>query len=512
MTPLKRIAYDGRFQQWTLGSPGKGTILQDGSVHTWNTEHMRPIHDAEMANRARQVYQNDANARLAPERENTRFHIEPTGRVWQYNDPFGTRMRRNEGLPPERHFTPEDEAVIKQTPSLWLGDPADNQPVQADQYGHAIGLRSTTARLKRVSDGAFVPMLNIKSPTHSCPGCGLGVLQNAQGNYTPVYDDHYGQMDRVCPGCGLDWVASGANLPRPVHQEYRRSNLKRVADYDPMNDPTAWWNQDDPNGNNGRTDWEGDPYYYHMAPTSERARIQQHGLQPASPQWSPRWGEYYDGEDDDMGVADEPSEMLEDQPTGVYVTNEPNRSWADGGSSYAQHKWDTWRIPKSQVGNNWMDDPLVPDARVLTQPVRAELHEGGPEEYGWNDYLQRKKEQEEDPRHVQDLFGDYRNYQQNKNQWGIGQATAAIKLADNYTNDSREWPDPTQPRASEPPMPKGCTCPMGFKLDCPIHGMHGDDSDDSKWSLPEASPVGYPQNQDGPRTWTQAVSKLLRLN
>lgn len=79
------------------------------------------------------------------------------------------------------------------------------------------------------------------------------------------------------------------------------------------------------------------------------------------------------------------------------------------------------------------------------------------------------------------------------------------KTADNYTNDSREWPDPTEPRASKPPEPKGCTCHEGWKLDCPVHGMDADPELaelDHSWSIPENNAVGYPQ--DAPRTWQQA--------
>lgn len=86
-----------------------------------------------------------------------------------------------------------------------------------------------------------------------------------------------------------------------------------------------------------------------------------------------------------------------------------------------------------------------------------------------------------------------------------------VKQADNYQNDSRDFPDPTEPRPSRLPEPLGCTCQEGKKLDCPVHGMQAtptgnDISYDHAWALPQNNPVGYPQ--DGPRTWQQAYSSF----
>jgi hypothetical protein len=84
---------------------------------------------------------------------------------------------------------------------------------------------------------------------------------------------------------------------------------------------------------------------------------------------------------------------------------------------------------------------------------------------------------------------------------GLGQ-----RQADNFTNDSREWPDPTNPRPSKGPSQEGCTCHEGLKLECPIHGLYPIAPDlDHSWSVEQANPVGFPQ--DAPRAWTQAVSR-----
>lgn len=67
--------------------------------------------------------------------------------------------------------------------------------------------------------------------------------------------------------------------------------------------------------------------------------------------------------------------------------------------------------------------------------------------------------------------------------------------------DSKQHADPTEPRPSGIPDPRGCTCDDGHKLDCPIHGMYPtvEDPDDMGWHVPENNPVGYPQGQ--PRGW-----------
>lgn len=80
-------------------------------------------------------------------------------------------------------------------------------------------------------------------------------------------------------------------------------------------------------------------------------------------------------------------------------------------------------------------------------------------------------------------------------------------IADAITNDSRNWPDPTEPRPSKPPVPKGCTCRDGdqgiFKLDCPVHGLNSTE-DVNSWAYApdQAGPVGFPQ--DAPKSWQQA--------
>lgn len=77
--------------------------------------------------------------------------------------------------------------------------------------------------------------------------------------------------------------------------------------------------------------WEEDPdYVYHAAPTQERSRILQHGLQPSYPN----------------GIK--PGATAE----GVYVTSHPGIEWARGRAN------DTWRIPRTQI-KEMHPDPLI---------------------------------------------------------------------------------------------------------------------------------------------------------
>ena len=87
--------------------------------------------------------------------------------------------------------------------------------------------------------------------------------------------------------------------------------------------------------------------------------------------------------------------------------------------------------------------------------------------------------------------------------------TPTRRIADNYSQDTKNWPDPTEPRAAQPPAPRGCTCHNGDKLNCPIHGMEAeyDGLGNDEWAnqLP-ASPVGFALGQ--PTTWQQNYSRV----
>lgn len=82
---------------------------------------------------------------------------------------------------------------------------------------------------------------------------------------------------------------------------------------------------------------------YHHAPTSERARIMQHGLQVTLPEHNDHW---------------RPGEVTE-QPQGVYMTTAPHPDL------WGTRSMDTWRIPKDQIQpGGFTRDPILSDAYI----------------------------------------------------------------------------------------------------------------------------------------------------
>jgi hypothetical protein len=251
--------------------------------------------------------------------------------------------------------------------------------------------------------------------------------------------------------------------------------------------------------------------YYHVAPTVDRERIRQHGLQPANPMANPEWGS-----------ADDWKRRHGDDPqisTGVYGWPQPGQAYnyAEGLESARDTPMDIWKIPESPY--QWQVDPdlqrYMPTntPQYTTQPVMdAELHEGPehrvwdvthstPYEQMWNNYKPLGINAEK-PGY--DEYWDKHMRTPEEQVW-----SHRTRHADNYTLDSREWPDPSEPRAAKPPAPKGCTCKQGLKLECPVHGMHATQQDyDNTWAQPQAQPIGYPQDQ--PRNWQQAQSKVVQ--
>lgn len=102
--------------EWTIGREGKGFICADGSVWTWNTQDMRPMH-----------WQKNGAAKhigLQPRCE-TSFHINPDGLVWQYGE--------------GRKLTWDDQNAIAYADGN-LHFETVLPKVEADSYGHATRL------------------------------------------------------------------------------------------------------------------------------------------------------------------------------------------------------------------------------------------------------------------------------------------------------------------------------------------------------------------------------------
>jgi hypothetical protein len=127
--------------------------------------------------------------------------------------------------------------------------------------------------------------------------------------------------------------------------------------------------------------------YYHVAPTTERNRIQQHGLQPSQPMNNPDWGQKIHWQD---RHGENPN-----IPEAVYVWPKPGQAYqyAEGLETARDTPMDVWRVPHGEV----YEDPDVPMARWMPGPVMdPQLHEGPehrlndnfgkPYEEQWNNY------------------------------------------------------------------------------------------------------------------------------
>ena len=123
--------------------------------------------------------------------------------------------------------------------------------------------------------------------------------------------------------------------------------------------------------------------YYHIAPTTERAHIQRHGLQSSTPKHNPFWGE-------------DPEGTLNSQPHGIYAYGWDPEIWGDPTPedlryeawTHAQEhpeQYDIWHIPQHQYQGGEYPDPRGGESAVRlspSAPVYPTLWEGGPETYG----------------------------------------------------------------------------------------------------------------------------------
>jgi hypothetical protein len=188
----------------------------------------------------------------------------------------------------------------------------------------------------------------------------------------------------------------------------------------------------------------GPTYYYHTSPSRNRSGIEQFGLKA---NWDPE-------------VDDEPGVFMTSQEPQVERANQPGPQ-------------DIWRVDVSGL-------PVKPDpwGEDYSPPAEYLKHEG----YSW--YFPQDIEPSRVQLHRPEI------------------SLITSKVADSW--DTRQYQD----QASDP-LPathydheKDCTCEEGHKLDCPVHGLYAEiDQGDKplRWTAPETSPVGYPQDQ--PRAW-----------
>ncbi len=176
---------------------------------------------------------------------------------------------------------------------------------------------------------------------------------------------------------------------------------------------------------------EPDPdYFYHVAPSADRARIQVHGLQPADPMKNPEW------------------QGLSRQPEGVYVM--PNLESAQQWVSFYQHPTDIWRVPRDQVRET-EKDPILTSATIIKHPVWPDLHLP----YEWQPHMETHwdlPEADDDPNFKwmdnerwrdeidPDWYGNLHRDSVLPPEWGIGQPTGSIKTSIPMGYKIRELP------------------------------------------------------------------------
>jgi hypothetical protein len=177
--------------EWKPGTPGKGFILTNGSVWTWPTENMRPQH---------MQYAQKVKREGLQVKPQTAFHIEPEGRVWQYNAP-GTMEFEKRKLGPEDKYTIQYHAPQS---GLWFGEQGDAPPapVQADQFGHATSLldRLNTQPAENAGVGGT------ETPVTSSRVCGSDDWDDDDDDW-PVHWNHPG--DRLTQGRSLKGPRAG---------------------------------------------------------------------------------------------------------------------------------------------------------------------------------------------------------------------------------------------------------------------------------------------------------------
>jgi hypothetical protein len=177
----------------------------------------------------------------------------------------------------------------------------------------------------------------------------------------------------------------------------------------PMRD---WLNEDKYRTDMGEPSfpiWEEDYPYYHVAPTSERARIMQHGLQASSPQNSGQWT------DPDV------SWQVENQPTGTYLWDNKNDAsdYVDQYERRTKVPMDVWGINHPNLPTTY--DNVVPQARITPYSI-------GPEHLKMIYGPEHREQREGDIPAAAYIpqFPEQQALKENARQWGIGKPNRVI--------------------------------------------------------------------------------------
>lgn len=185
---------------------------------------------------------------------------------------------------------------------------------------------------------------------------------------------------------------SSNDIERKVNQAVAKRIKLFVKDFQPRLDHIASLYPEDPN------------YVYHVTPTTERARIQQHGLIPALPQRNiDKW------RDTNLDLSS--------QPEGVYVYNNANAAMFEANPGD-----DIWRIPRDRIQalhpDPWHHEKgYGANQYYIPHPVRPKgvMMNG----FDMHDWIDRNQ-----PNTLPNgTYEEQQLYQQNRDTWGIGKPT-----------------------------------------------------------------------------------------
>lgn len=359
--------YDNELR-WEEGTEGKGLVTRDGVVYTWTPNSFGEPHHPAYAEERGIAFENPSSFDINPDGSiksddrgaeqialaaDNRFHSSPVR--WNFQATISSASHQPLWLPGSWDFR---SARISTNKKLWVDDtrrpPDDSWDWAKDaseakklakdndydlmSLDHDLGIVKYEGKVvinpDALSGGDFALWLHEhrkhmpKSVNiHSHNGKGTDLMKEILEKHTDV------TTDRAADDLEEDWAREFK-----VHEP---SEIEKEVVHLPEHTAAH------PNG------------YFHSAPTEERSRILQHGLQPSKPTGFAGW---------------------EHQPQGVYVYDEP---FTEGAQ-----EMDQWHIPAEQV-KEIEPDPLLPEAWVIKHPVHPSLYRGGPENDAEWDRLRR---------------------------------------------------------------------------------------------------------------------------
>jgi hypothetical protein len=330
-----------------------------------------------------------------------------------------------------------------------------------------------------------------------CPHCGQGLFNSGRAGWTPVTNGQYEQPTHYCPNCKTDF-----RLPenRPAYRrtanrlqngqnglKYQIWNIKpdKVSDIEHYS--MGIWGPD------GELIQNAPTTMYHQAPKTVRNSIQQNGLRAngdpdVDPQpavfMTPKHPQY---STDPYLYHPERNDVWQIDTTGLPIHHDP---WGDdygedylgdlGGSFYHPGDIDPSRIRLVP------DPPVTHQIDVMrgTNQTNPYVPYGTPMTSAWPSKKSKLLSDQWQQEHKSSIIlSDHPS----KNP-PHAQGQPIVKELEQFLadhDDSREFDDP-----KGHPELHGCSCIIGEKLTCPIHGMNADNQLGETWHIPENNPVG----------------------